>query len=84
MMRLLTLSATSAVLVATAALAQPADEARGPENDPNQIVCIKEKQIGSRLATQKVCRTRAQWEQYRSQTRQVIERVQNNKATTGG
>jgi hypothetical protein len=73
--RLLALSATSAALIATVALAQAADET-GPNNDPNQVVCVKEKQIGSRLSTSRVCRTRSEWEQVRIQSRQVVERVQ--------
>jgi hypothetical protein len=71
----------SALLVTSAAIGQTGPTS-GPNNEPNQIVCIKEKQIGSRLSTAKVCRTRAEWEQVRSQTRQVVERVQGNKATT--
>jgi hypothetical protein len=82
--RLLILGATSVALIATAAMAQTSGDVRGPSNDPGQIVCIKEKEIGSRVATRRVCRTRAEWEQHRSQTRQVLERVQNNKATVGG
>jgi hypothetical protein len=69
------------LLVASAGIGRTGSTS-GPNNDPNQIVCVKEKQVGSRLSTQKVCRTRTEWEQFRTQSRQVIEKVQGNKATT--
>jgi hypothetical protein len=83
-MRFLTLSATGVALVATAALAQPSDEGRGPNNDPNQIVCVKEGEIGSRLTMRRVCRTRAEWTELKTQTRRVIEKVQNESKQTFG
>ncbi len=49
--------------------------------DPNQIVCVREDVVGSRVATRRVCRTRAEWAEHQQQTRQVIERVQFNKQT---
>ena len=44
--------------------------------DPNEIVCEKHKVLGSRLATQRICHTRAEWADLRSQDRQEIERAQ--------
>ncbi|HWT11575.1 MAG TPA: hypothetical protein VN231_02365 [Allosphingosinicella sp.] len=89
MVRLL---AAGLVLVGTAAAAQVSlvadrervlDRPRGPDNDPNRMVCVNELQIGSRLARSRVCRTRAEWAQVREQTRRVIDRVQFNKQTCG-
>lgn len=69
----------------TALLAQapaaPATERSGPRGDPNEIVCINQAEIGSRLARRRVCRTRAQWDELAEQTRRVIERVQFEKQT---
>ena len=68
------------ILGATAAIAQaPAatDEgARGPESDPNQMICEKQVEIGSRLASRRICRTRREWEEYRLEARKTAERVQ--------
>jgi hypothetical protein len=73
--------AISSLLVATAALAQPAGD-RGPNNDPNQIVCVKEGEIGSRLSMRRVCRTRAEWAEHKAQNRRVTEKVQNESKQT--
>ena len=63
------------ILGATAAIAQ-APEARGPDNDPNQIICEKQVEIGSRLAARRICRTRREWEEVRLESRKTTERVQ--------
>ena len=74
------------VVSSAAAIAQAPTETAtttkvGPGNDPNEIVCRRQQEIGSRLNTRRVCRTRAEWAQLRDQTRQVVDRVQENKAT---
>ena len=51
-----------------AATAKPAD--------PNEVICEKQGETGSRLATKRVCMTRAQWADIKSQDRQETERVQ--------
>lgn len=61
------------------------DGERAAAEDPNQIVCVNERELGSRLAKRRVCRTRAEWATHRAQSRLMIERVQSNKQTcTGG
>lgn len=47
---------------------------KGP--DQNETVCEKVEVIGSRLATDRVCMTRAQWAEQKRLNRQEIERVQ--------
>lgn len=49
---------------------------------PNEIVCEKQEVIGSRLAMQRICKTRAQWEQDRHEDRSEIERVQTQRGCT--
>lgn len=44
--------------------------------DPNEIVCEKEQDSGSRLVVNKVCMTRSQWAEQRRLNRQDIEKVQ--------
>lgn len=51
-----------------AAVAKPAD--------PNEVICEKQGETGSRLATKRVCMTRGQWADLKSQDRQETERVQ--------
>ena len=72
------------VLGATAAIAQaPSDTrgSRGPDNDPNRMICENQTEIGSRVSRRRVCRTRAEWEAHRAETRMVTERVQYFKPT---
>ena len=68
---------------AAAAFSQaPETTKRGPGNDPNEMVCVNEKQIGSRLSTRRVCRTRAAWEEHHRQTRLAVDRAQTMKTTS--
>ena len=54
-----------------------AAEAKHDEaSDPNRLICKREKAVGSRLASKKVCATAAQWAQMRADDRQAVERAQ--------
>lgn len=85
-MKALILCATFAA--ATAAFAQaPADEPltqkTGVINDPDEIVCVREPVIGSRLAQRRVCRTRAEWAAAREEVKLEVERAQQQMQTQG-
>ncbi len=65
--------------------AQPAHQqspAAKPATNPNEIICEKQEQLGSRLATQRVCKTRAEWAEERRLNRQVIEKAQTQRDLT--
>lgn len=64
------------------ATAQPADQAKQAK-DPNEIVCERQRDPGSRLASAKVCHTRAEWADLRAQDRQMIDRAQTQLGATG-
>ena len=71
-----------AALIATAALAQaPADTQKpsASSGDLTQIVCVNQRETGSRVSTRRVCRTRADWAEHEAQTRQNLNRVQSFK-----
>lgn len=53
----------------------------GPGNDPNQVICRRELRLGSRLDTQRVCRTRAEWAEHRRQYQQNVDRAQRERPT---
>jgi hypothetical protein len=55
-----------------------------PPRDPNEIVCERQQEIGSRLAMTKVCKTRAQWAEDRRADRATIEKVQTNRDLNPG
>ena len=73
------------ILGATAAIAQApsaTDEGpRGPDNDPDQIVCENQTEIGSRVSRRRVCRTRREWQEIRLESRKTAEKVQYFKIT---
>jgi hypothetical protein len=55
-----------------------------PAKDPNEKVCEKQSVVGSRLATRRVCATRAQWEEYRRLDREAIDLAQKSACTPQG
>jgi hypothetical protein len=77
----------SAAVVASAAMAQAPNEGstRIPSGnaDPDEVVCVNQNTTGSRVNRVRICRTRAQWADTRQETRKTVERVQNNKTTSG-
>jgi Ni/Co efflux regulator RcnB len=44
--------------------------------DPNQVVCEKQEETGSRLGGKRVCMTRSQWAEQRRLDRQEIDKAQ--------
>jgi hypothetical protein len=50
------------------------------KKDPSEIVCERQEEIGSRLSSVRVCKTRAQWAEDRRLTRQEIEQVQTQRS----
>ena len=73
-----------AILLASPAIADPPAPARHKPLDPNQLVCEKQEVAGSRLATRRVCMTRAQWADLRLQDRQEIEKIQTRRGSCEG
>jgi hypothetical protein len=51
--------------------------------DPNEMVCERQKEPGSRLAVAKVCHTRAEWADLRSQDRQMVDKAQTSLGMPG-
>jgi len=73
----------AAGLLLTSAPIHPAwaDEAGKPQAatpDPNEKICEDIVQTGSRLATKRVCATRAEWAERKKQDREVTEGAQRN------
>lgn len=51
-------------------------QAAKPIKDPNEVVCEKQEETGSRLVSHEVCMTRSQWAEQRRLNRQDIEKIQ--------
>jgi hypothetical protein len=54
-----------------------------PAADPNEIICQKIEQLGSRIAKKRVCMTRAEWADQQLQDRQAIEKAQIQRTMSG-
>ena len=82
------LSAAFFLVVAAPSIAQapappaPALKVKQP-NDPNEVVCERQESTGSRIASRRVCMTRAQWADRQLQDRQELERVQIQRGAKG-
>jgi hypothetical protein len=64
------------------AVAPPVQQAAASTSQPsdqNQIVCEKITELGSRLATKRVCMTRAEWAERRRQDRITTEAAQQTR-----
>lgn len=61
---------------AVAALSPAGDSRSKKPYDPNEKVCETIKPVGSRLATKRVCATRAEWAEQRKQDREETEKAQ--------
>ena len=69
-------AAKASVAVAQGAEA-PAQTPR-PKLDPNQRICEDVTQVGSRLATKRICATRAEWAEKRKQDRDTVDDAQRS------
>lgn len=47
--------------------------------DPNEMICEKEEDTGSRLSSHKVCMTRSQWAEQRRLNRMDIDKAQTQR-----
>ncbi|HEX4801343.1 MAG TPA: hypothetical protein VFU91_09230 [Sphingomicrobium sp.] len=85
MRNLLIVSATALVLTPVAsapAFAQSQTQQQQQQQsgkkvpDPNEVVCEKQQDTGSRLAAHRVCMTRSQWAEQRRLDRQDVDKAQ--------
>ena len=73
---------SAAALFATPIISSPAvaqqqqQQTAKKQLDPNEVVCEKQQETGSRLASERVCKTRSQWAEQRRTDRQEIDRAQ--------
>ncbi len=67
------------VLIGAQANGQAPPAARPNAVDQNEVICEKIEVIGSRLATKRVCMTRAEWADARRQDRESLERKQTER-----
>jgi hypothetical protein len=73
----------SPVLAQTAPAQPPQADGAKKAKDPNEIVCERQRDPASRLASAKVCHTRAEWADLRHQDRQMIDEAQTRRGMMG-
>ena len=69
--------ALAAAVMATA-LPTQANGGEKKTKDPNEIICEKQSIVGSRLATRRVCGTRAEWAEKRRLDKEAIDQGQRS------
>jgi hypothetical protein len=87
LMKLRTIVLVTAAFGATGSFAAPTPQSATPSSgivvakslDPNEVICERQEVLGSRLATKRICMTRSQWADLKSQDRQEIERAQTQR-----
>jgi len=57
------------------------DQLSSNKSDVNRVVCEREDEIGSRLKAKKVCMTVDEWQRYRADHREKVERLQQSAGT---
>jgi invasion protein IalB len=79
------LSLSISQLAAAPAFAQTAPAAPQAKNtpDPNEVVCQKQEETGSRLASHRVCKTRSEWAEERRLNRMDIDKLQTQRPCGG-
>jgi len=82
--KFLALGAAMAIVSAVPAVAQQDDKPASKQKDPNQVVCEKVEELGTRLSAKKVCMTRSEWAERRRQDRMDIDRRQMGRGSCEG
>ena len=73
LMKLRTIVLVTAAFGATASFAAPTPQSATPSStvakthDPNEVVCERQEVLGSRLQTKRICMTRSEWADLKSQ-----------------
>jgi len=78
----LAISPVASAPVFAQATPQNAQKASKDSHDPNEVVCEKQEETGSRLASHKICMTRAQWAEQKRLNRMDIDKLQTQRACT--
>ena len=82
MLKLVSLSA-AALVVASPAFSQNAASAPQNANPAKpKLICETEEDIGSRLGRKRVCHTAEQWQQIKAESRDAIEKYQQQATGT--
>lgn len=73
---MLTLVGLAMLAGATSLSAKDPAKASQQARDPNEKICETQTVLGSRLATRRVCATRAEWAERKQRERDILDRTQ--------
>lgn len=65
-------------------VARPNTAVASAAGDPSQTICEKVEEIGTRLASKRVCMTRAEWAEQRRRNREEVEKAQQTRCNSEG
>lgn len=51
-------------------------------SDPNRIICLDEPKTGTRIRTQRVCKTKREWDALAAKTQDDVQELRNNTGRT--
>jgi Flp pilus assembly protein TadB len=71
---LMAAACTAGAMLASAAAAMPAKK-----QDTEKVICRTIDELGSRLASKRVCLTRSQWRQQQEMQRQNLDKAQRSR-----
>ena len=74
---------TSAPALADPAASPVASEKVRPPADPNQKICQDITMVGSRIATKRICATRAEWAAQKRRDQEEVDRIQRSPCMPG-
>lgn len=77
--------ALAAPAAAQTAPADPASPGSSQQKlkDPNRMICEKQEELGSRLGGKKVCKTAAEWQEWRQQNKEQVDDWQRQLTNSG-
>jgi hypothetical protein len=81
---------TGLLLSVTAALGQTqpsatnTSKAAQASDDSNRVICETQEQIGSRLASKRICMTASQWKEHEQQVHGQLDQLHQQVQSTGG
>jgi hypothetical protein len=61
----------------------PAANSQKAADTANEVVCERQAVTGSRVASRRICMTRAQWADLKLQDRQEVEKAQTRRGMKG-
>lgn len=73
----------AAAPLASASEQTKARQASKSTYDPNQIICSRARESGSRVLARRTCMRASEWETFRREQRQAIDRAQTSRTWPG-